>query len=546
LPFPDAGGPYFGNVGEPVIFDGSGSYDPNEDPLTYEWNLGNGNIRYGEIISYTYNIEGIYDVYLTVSDYEYSRTAIAQAYIINEGGDGDGDGDGNLDDENEPPEADAGGPYTGLVGQSIEFDASHSTDDLGIVTYQWDFGDGAPIVTTTINEVSHIYSNEGNYVVQLTVQDEQGETDSDTATVTINEIPQSYTITLETDNKGIAWINPDKTSYTQGEPVTITASAFSGYEFDTWNVNPYLGGVDLYENPITFNMPNYDLTINAFFKDIKIEGGGGEGDGDGDGDGNQDQIDIDPEDEDENNETPGNDQDSNDEDTNQDENDDLENNEDSDEDESDDDENTYDESENVFDVVEQNTPQTVEPDNSDDTGFEQVHFKLKEKKENVTFSIKRLNSAEFVNKQISDPNGLVIKYLDIDLHAEKGTSKETYLGDDYVESMSFRFSIKKSTIRSKNINPYSIKLLRYHDAEWSDLNIVQISGNDDDNNFYFFATTEQLSTFAVVGDEIVNPTPVTQDDFPIEAIIAFVCTSLIALTIILYKGRYVYDSKEKY
>ncbi|MDH5616518.1 MAG: PKD domain-containing protein, partial [Acidimicrobiia bacterium] len=43
---------------------------------------------------------------------------------------------------NRAPVADPGGPYTGTVGVAVSFDGSGSSDDHGIVSYAWDFGDG--------------------------------------------------------------------------------------------------------------------------------------------------------------------------------------------------------------------------------------------------------------------------------------------------------------------------------------------------------------------------------------------------------------------
>jgi PKD repeat protein len=76
-------------------------------------------------------------------------------------------GSGNL-----PPVADAGGPYTGTVGEEIPFDGSGSRDlDGSIVAYSWDFGDGT---IGTGEEAIHTYSEAGVYYATLTVTDDAG------------------------------------------------------------------------------------------------------------------------------------------------------------------------------------------------------------------------------------------------------------------------------------------------------------------------------------------------------------------------------------
>ena len=87
---------------------------------------------------------------------------------------------------NNPPEADAGGPYSGYVNQSITFDGSGSSDpDDGdsITNYQWEFGDGG---TGTGVSPNHTYTSEGNYMVELTVTDSNGAQSEITTTVSIS------------------------------------------------------------------------------------------------------------------------------------------------------------------------------------------------------------------------------------------------------------------------------------------------------------------------------------------------------------------------
>jgi len=67
-PVADAGGPYSGSPGVAVSFDGSGSTDPNGDPLTYAWNFGDGMTGTGPTPNHVYATAGNYEVTLVVSD----------------------------------------------------------------------------------------------------------------------------------------------------------------------------------------------------------------------------------------------------------------------------------------------------------------------------------------------------------------------------------------------------------------------------------------------------------------------------------------------
>ena len=78
---------------------------------------------------------------------------------------------------NQPPIADAGGPYYATIDVLIIFNGTGSIDTDGtIAKYEWDFGDG----TTTVGVLStHTYQEVGKYTIILTVIDNEGDTDFD-------------------------------------------------------------------------------------------------------------------------------------------------------------------------------------------------------------------------------------------------------------------------------------------------------------------------------------------------------------------------------
>jgi len=82
--------------------------------------------------------------------------------------------------------ADAGGNASPVAAFSYEcnarsclFDSSGSSDDVDIVGWSWNFGDGS---TSSDENAAHTYALQGNYTVMLTVADAENETDTVSAT----------------------------------------------------------------------------------------------------------------------------------------------------------------------------------------------------------------------------------------------------------------------------------------------------------------------------------------------------------------------------
>jgi PKD repeat protein len=67
-PVADPGGPYAGGTNQPIQFDGSGSFDPDGNALTYAWTFGDGGSGSGVSPAHTYTAPGDYAVTLTVTD----------------------------------------------------------------------------------------------------------------------------------------------------------------------------------------------------------------------------------------------------------------------------------------------------------------------------------------------------------------------------------------------------------------------------------------------------------------------------------------------
>ncbi|KQC29410.1 PKD domain-containing protein [Flagellimonas eckloniae] len=158
-----------------INFFSTGSYDPDGNIVSYEWDFGDGNTSNAENPMHTYAAEGEYSVTLTVNDNEggediTSIDVLAQEIPVNM-----------------MPVAIADGTADGIISYKVNFSSSESYDpDGNIVSYEWDFGDG-----NMSNEENpmHTYASGGDYYVTLTVTDDDGEEGFTSIEVSAEEIP---------------------------------------------------------------------------------------------------------------------------------------------------------------------------------------------------------------------------------------------------------------------------------------------------------------------------------------------------------------------
>jgi len=173
-PVAAAGDDLQGELGQPVVFDGGGSQDPDGAIVAYVWDFGDGQQGEGEVAVHTYDAAGLYVATLTVTDddglSDTDTLAVRVEEVI----------------VNRAPVASAGPDQQAEVGRALSFDGAASTDPDGvIVTHAWDFGDGEQGVGEV---VVHSYAAAGLYVVTLTVTDDGGLSDTDTLTVRVEEV----------------------------------------------------------------------------------------------------------------------------------------------------------------------------------------------------------------------------------------------------------------------------------------------------------------------------------------------------------------------
>jgi PKD repeat protein len=91
-----------------------------------------------------------------------------------------------------PPPSTDEPPYASFNSKcprgQCRFDASGSSDDRGIMTYRWDFGDGSSAADASSSRAEHSYSAPGHYRVTLVVTDDAGQTGQTQRTLNIKKV----------------------------------------------------------------------------------------------------------------------------------------------------------------------------------------------------------------------------------------------------------------------------------------------------------------------------------------------------------------------
>ncbi len=167
--------PSLANAGEIVSVDGSASSDDDGRVVEWQWAFGDGGTAAGASAEHIYNQGGSFVITLTVTD-DLGASASASVNI--------------LVDANEAPTAVITVAKTTLaIDENLRFDGSASSDDSGVVRYDWDFGDGT---TSAGAIVDHAYAAAGTYEASLTVWDADGASDTATQTLVVEAGPEGY------------------------------------------------------------------------------------------------------------------------------------------------------------------------------------------------------------------------------------------------------------------------------------------------------------------------------------------------------------------
>jgi YD repeat-containing protein len=211
-------------TGQTVLFDATGSSDPDGTIAQYKWDIDGNSANGFETDSGT-------DPTVTRS-YGFARTLTARLQVIDDDG-GSAIAQQTLTIDDRPPAASFTiDPNPASTGQTVNFDASDSTDSDGaIVKYEWDLdgntANGFEVDTSASAQASRSYSTGGSISVRLRVTDNDSKTAVTTRALTISNQGPAASFTVSP--------NPAAT----GQTVNLNASGSSdpdgtitSYEWD--------------------------------------------------------------------------------------------------------------------------------------------------------------------------------------------------------------------------------------------------------------------------------------------------------------------------
>lgn len=228
-PVADAGPDQQVNSTDVVDFDGTLSTD-NVGIVNYTWTFtydASSEEIWGVAPSYTFVTPGVYTVTLNATDAAgNSGYDTVEITVV----------------DNEDPVADAGpDQMDNDEGTTIDFDGTASTDNVAIVSYEWEFDYEGNTITLDGSSPSFTFTQVGDYVVTLTVMDGEGNSDTDTMTVSIVDSTPPKVIATSPDDGATSVSIETEYVITFSEPMDTAATegaiAVDGASIEdfTWN-----------------------------------------------------------------------------------------------------------------------------------------------------------------------------------------------------------------------------------------------------------------------------------------------------------------------
>src|SRR5436190_1010935 len=179
-PTASPGGPYGGDTGQAISFNGASSTDPDNDSLSFAWDFGDGTTGTGATPSHSYRTPGSFTVALTVSDGRGgTNTASTTATIV----------------DRTAPVVSLNGPREALPGVQVTMIAQ-ATDNAAVesVTFEVNGADPSRVTSPPYERVISIpiVASVGATIrVTAIARDTSGNTATAEASVTITALPDA-------------------------------------------------------------------------------------------------------------------------------------------------------------------------------------------------------------------------------------------------------------------------------------------------------------------------------------------------------------------
>ena len=145
---------------------------------------------------------------------------------------------------NDPPSADAGGPYTVAEGSSVSLVASGSDPEGGALSYAWDLDDNGSFETPGQTVTFSPDDGPASPTVKVQVTDDGGLTDVAQATVQVTNVPPTITSLAGSPTNTLTGENVTFTGAATDPSGADTAAGFSwafdtGFGFGAFGANPF-------------------------------------------------------------------------------------------------------------------------------------------------------------------------------------------------------------------------------------------------------------------------------------------------------------------
>jgi VCBS repeat-containing protein len=203
---------------EPLTVSFTNTSTSDDGITSWQWDFGDGGTSTQQNPTHQYAQDGVYPVSLVVREADADTDTETKNITVSDTG---------------PTAAFSAVPLSGDEPLTVNFtDASTSYD--GITSWQWDFGDGG---TSTQQNPTHQYAQDGVYPVSLVVREADADTDTETKNITVSDTGPTAAFSA--------------TPLSGDEPLTVNfTDASTSYDgITSWQWNFGDGGTSTQQNP---------------------------------------------------------------------------------------------------------------------------------------------------------------------------------------------------------------------------------------------------------------------------------------------------------